>query len=130
MEIAQFMSSNMVSVFSGGILQEYVGDGFGDYGLVSITGAEVSELSRFTAFSAALSSYGAPTGDGGFMPTQNSAAYPTQNSYWSLGSLGPTSLPSSPEQHELVSNFSVTRALGRPKKASHIKYKYQNTIQS
>lgn len=91
-EVAALMSDEMTSVYSGGLVYEYSEEGSG-YGLVSIDGDKVSTKSGFVAYSTALASNPAPSGDGGFTKTTNSAACPSADSNWLVSD---TSLPAIP----------------------------------
>lgn len=92
-EVAALMSSNMTSVYSGGLMYEYSMEANG-YGIVNISGSSVVELPEFTKFASALSNNPAPTGDGGYTSTTNSAACPTKDADWLVDS---TLLPAIPE---------------------------------
>ncbi|PSR78685.1 Glucanosyltransferase-domain-containing protein [Coniella lustricola] len=94
-EVGALMSSNMTSVYSGGLVYEYsVEDGNENYGLVTIVGSSsVSTKSDFSAYSTALSKYPAPTGDGGFTSTTNSVTCPSPDSNWLVSN---TLLPAIP----------------------------------
>lgn len=82
-EVEALMSTDMTGVYSGGIVYQYSeeSDNAG-YGLVSISGSSASQMSDYTAYSTALSSYPAPSGDGGFTSTTNTQACPTVDSEW------------------------------------------------
>ncbi|KKY30506.1 putative glycoside hydrolase family 72 protein [Diaporthe ampelina] len=91
-EVEALMSSEMTSVYSGGLVYEYSDEGNG-YGIVSIDGDSVSEKSDFAAYATALSKNPAPTGDGGFVATTNSQACPSADSDWLVSN---TLLPAIP----------------------------------
>ncbi|ROV98163.1 hypothetical protein VPNG_08598 [Cytospora leucostoma] len=91
-EVAALMSDEMTSVYSGGLVYEYSEES-SHYGLVSVDGDKVSTKSDFLAYSTALASNPAPSGDGGFTKTTNSAACPSANSDWLVSD---TSLPAIP----------------------------------
>lgn len=82
-EVEALMNSEMTGVYSGGVVYEYSNekDNLG-YGLVSISGDSASPLSDFTAYSTALASWPAPSGDGGFTSTTNTQACPTADADW------------------------------------------------
>lgn len=93
-EVKALMSSDMTGVYSGGIVYEYSNEPDNDgYGLVTIQGSSVSEMSDFTAYSTALASNPAPSGDGGFVSTTNSVACPTVDANWDVSD---TALPAIP----------------------------------
>lgn len=82
-EVEALMSTEMTGVYSGGIVYEYSDESDNrGYGLVSISGSSASQLSDFSAYSTALSSWPAPSGDGGFTTTTNTQACPTVDSDW------------------------------------------------
>ncbi|EFW99224.1 beta-glucanosyltransferase gel1 [Grosmannia clavigera kw1407] len=91
-EISALMNSEMTSVYSGGLLYEYALEA-NKFGIASISGTSVSELPEFTKFASALSKNPAPTGDGGFTSTTNTAACPTKDTNWLVDS---TLLPAIP----------------------------------
>lgn len=93
-EVEALMNSEMTGVYSGGIVYEYSKESDNPkYGLVSIDGSSVSQLSDYTAYSTALASYPAPSGDGGFTSTTNTQACPTVDANWSVSD---TLLPAIP----------------------------------
>ncbi|KUI72642.1 1,3-beta-glucanosyltransferase gel1 [Cytospora mali] len=91
-EVEALMSDEMTPVYSGGLVYEYSEEGSG-YGIVSIDGDTISTKSDFTAYSTALASNPAPSGNGGFTSTTNSAACPSADSDWLVSD---TSLPAIP----------------------------------
>lgn len=82
-EVEALMNSEMTGVYSGGIVYQYAeeSDNLG-YGLVSIQGSSVSQMSDFTAYSTALSANPTPTGDGGFTSTTNTQTCPSVDADW------------------------------------------------
>lgn len=104
-EVEALMNAEMTGVYSGGLVYQYSeeSDNAG-YGLVSIDGSSVSELPDFTAYSTALASWPAPTGDGGFTSTSNAVSCPTADANWSVdGSLLPA-IPTGAEKYMTMSN--------------------------
>lgn len=82
-EVEALMNSEMTGVYSGGIVYQYSEESDNPgYGLVSIGGSSVSQMSDYTAYSTALASNPAPTGDGGFTSTTNTQACPSPDSEW------------------------------------------------
>lgn len=82
-EVEALMNSEMTGVYSGGVVYQYSDESDNKgYGLVSISGSSVSQLSDFTAYSTALAANPAPTGDGGFTSTTNTQACPSVDSDW------------------------------------------------
>lgn len=93
-EVEALMNSEMTGVYSGGIVYEYSDESDNPgFGLVSIQGSSVSKLSDFAAYSTALASHPAPTGDGGFTSTTNTQACPSVDSDWLVSN---TLLPAIP----------------------------------
>lgn len=92
------MSDQMSGVYSGGLLYEYSREG-NMFGIVDVSGESnsVKEDSDFDTFKSALAKYPAPSGDGGFTSTTQSAACPTQDTIWDLGKWGESALPAIPE---------------------------------
>lgn len=97
-EVEALMSDDMTSVYSGGLVYEYSEEGSG-YGIVSIDGDTVSTKTDFAAYSTALSKYPAPTGDGGFTSTTNSAACPSADSDWLVSDTALPALPTAAEKY-------------------------------
>lgn len=93
-EVEALMNSEMTGVYSGGIVYQYAEEADNPgYGLVSIQGSSVSEMSDFTAYSTALSANPTPSGDGGFTSTTNTQACPSVDSDWLVSN---TLLPAIP----------------------------------
>lgn len=82
-EVEALMNPEMTNVYSGGIVYQYAEESDNPgYGLVSIEGSSVSQMSDFTAYSTALAANPTPSGDGGFTSTTNSQACPSVDSDW------------------------------------------------
>lgn len=97
-EVQALMSSEMTSVYSGGLVYEYSDEGNG-YGVVSIDGDSVSEKSDFAAYATALSKNAAPTGDGGFTSTTASQACPSPDSDWLVSNTLLPAIPTGASQY-------------------------------
>ncbi|KAM4057581.1 glucanosyltransferase domain-containing protein [Hirsutella rhossiliensis] len=98
-EIAAMMSSEMTSVYSGGLMYEYSVEG-NDFGIVKISGNTVdtdAENGEFKLFASALKDNPAPTGAGGAATTTHSVSCPTKGSDWNVD---PSLVPSMPQQAE------------------------------
>ncbi|KAK0616076.1 Glucanosyltransferase-domain-containing protein [Bombardia bombarda] len=95
-EIAALMSSEMTSVYSGGLLYEYAfeDNGFGIVKIPSVESTTVNEQSDFAKFAKALADNPAPSGNGGASSTTTSAACPTKDANWLVDS---TLLPAIPD---------------------------------
>lgn len=98
-EVEALMNTEMTGVYSGGIVYEYSNEPDNPgYGLVSISGSSASQLSDFSAYSTALSSWPAPTGDGGFTSTTNTQACPTVDADWLVSDTLLPAIPSAAEK--------------------------------
>lgn len=107
-QIGTLSLSDMTRSFSGAIIKQYVGDGIDeDYSLVSINGASVEELARFTALSSMLDTYPAPTDNGDFQAVGATAAWPSSAAGWTIGTgLPPEPTSSSPSTVSLLNLYS------------------------
>lgn len=94
-EMEALMSDEMTPVYSGGLMYEYSLEE-NDFGIVTIDGDTVEEEPEFQKMVSAFSKYPAPTGDGGFTSTTNSAECPPTDSVWDLGDWGSSALPAMP----------------------------------
>lgn len=82
-EVKSLYGSDMVSVYSGGLVYEYSEEG-SKYGLVKINGNSVTELNDFTALKNAFAGTKAPTDDGGFKQNGSPSQCPSQSSTWNV----------------------------------------------
>lgn len=101
-EVEALMNPEMTGVYSGGIVYQYSEESDNPgYGLVSVSGesTSVSELADFTAYSTALASWPAPTGDGGFTSTTNTQACPTADDAWLVSDTLLPAIPSGAEKY-------------------------------
>jgi hypothetical protein len=64
-EVAALYSSEMTSVYSGGLVYEYSEEP-SKYGLVTVSGDSITELADFAALESAFAATANPTGDGGY----------------------------------------------------------------
>ncbi len=97
-EIASLYSTDMTSVFSGGLVYEYSQEGNG-YGLVTIDGDTVVPNSDFTALESAYSAQADPTGDGGATSTSATTTCPTESSEWDVSGDSLPAMPSAAEKY-------------------------------
>lgn len=95
-EIKALMSSQMTSVYSGGLMYEYAvgNNGFGIVELPSGDSTNVIVKDDFGKFAKAMAENPAPSGNGGAKTTSHSVACPTKDVNWLLDT---TDLPSLPE---------------------------------
>jgi len=91
-EIAALYSTNMTSVFSGGLVYEYSEEGNG-FGLVTISGTSVVTATDFPSLASAYSAATNPTGLGGATTTSAVTTCPTESSEWEVSG---DSLPAIP----------------------------------
>jgi 1,3-beta-glucanosyltransferase GAS5 len=91
-EMAALMSSQMTSVYSGGLLYEYALEP-NNFGIVSVSGSQASELPDFGTFKSALAANPAPTGNGGFTSATSATACPTKDAHWRVEGTGLPAIP-------------------------------------
>ncbi|EOA90441.1 glycoside hydrolase family 72 protein [Exserohilum turcica Et28A] len=82
-EIKTLYSSQMTSVYSGGLVYEYSQES-SNYGLVEIDNGQVKELADFQALKSAYSGTPSPQGDGGYRASGSPSECPTQSSTWDV----------------------------------------------
>ncbi|KAF2028791.1 hypothetical protein EK21DRAFT_68926 [Setomelanomma holmii] len=82
-EVASLYSSDMTSVYSGGLVYEYSQED-SNYGLVTISGGSVSELKDFTTLKNAFAKTPAPSGDGGYKSSGSASTCPSKSSTWNV----------------------------------------------
>jgi len=93
-EPASLYSTDMSSVYSGGLVYEYSQEP-SNYGLVEISGDSVSPLPDFDVLKSALAGTPSPEGDGGYNPTGGASDCPAYSSpNWLVKS---DALPSIPD---------------------------------
>lgn len=93
-EIGAMMSSDMTSVYSGGLMYEYSMEA-NDFGIVTLKGNSVEKTDEFDLFKSALAAYPAPTGNGGAASTTHSVSCPTSDASWQVN---PSLVPEMPSQ--------------------------------
>jgi len=94
-EVASLYSSQMTSVYSGGLVYEYSEEGSG-YGLVNINGNSVSETPDFSALQSALAKT-QPSGDGGYKETTSPSKCPRRSNTWEVTDFTGEELPTIPQ---------------------------------
>ena len=80
-EVASLYSTNMTTVYSGGLVYEYSQE-VSNYGLVTIHGSTADPLDDFSKLQQAFQSTPNPSGDGGFTTTNKPAQCPPQSPTW------------------------------------------------
>lgn len=98
-EVATLYGSQMTSVYSGGLVYEYSKEGTAApqdlYGLVSISGSSVTELTDFDSLQSAFQGTPLPTDDGGYLQNGSPSICPTKSSTWLVSG---DALPAMPAQ--------------------------------
>lgn len=94
-EVSALYSSQMTSVYSGGLVYEYSEEGSG-YGLVTINGNSVSETPDFKALQQAYSQT-MPSGDGGYKESGSPSQCPRRSKTWEVTDFTGEELPTIPE---------------------------------
>jgi hypothetical protein len=97
-ELSALMSSQMSSVYSGGLMYEYSTED-NKFGIVEISGNNVEESNEFALLKSALAEYPAPTGDGGAATTTHSVACPSSDSAWNVNPTGIPEMPSEAQKY-------------------------------
>jgi len=92
-EVASLYSSDMTSVYSGGLVYEYVEEG-SNYGLVKLNGNSVTELDDFNALKTAYAGTPNPQGDGGYSSSGAASKCPAKSGTFNVDS---DALPAIPE---------------------------------
>ncbi|KAL1848265.1 1,3-beta-glucanosyltransferase [Paecilomyces lecythidis] len=93
-EVGSLYSTQMTSVYSGGLVYEYSNEG-SNYGLVTINGNSVTERPDFTALQSAFKKTPNPQGDGGYNKTGGANPCPAkQLPAWNVDT---TALPAIPD---------------------------------
>lgn len=92
-EVASLYSKDMTSVYSGGLVYEYVEEG-SKYGLVKLNGNTVTELDDFDALKTAYAGTPNPQGDGGYSQSGAASKCPTKSGTFNVDS---DNLPAIPE---------------------------------
>jgi len=82
-EVAALYSTNMTSVYSGGLAYEYTTEANG-YGLVSTTNGQVAPNADFTRLEAAYKKTPNPSGDGGYSATTTASECPPASDDWEV----------------------------------------------
>ena len=101
-EIATLYSSQMTSVYSGGLVYEYSkeGDDVQDkFGLVDVSSGSIKELGDFTTLQNAFKKTLAPTGDGGYKTDGTASTCPSKSSTWLVGTDGLPAMPPQASQY-------------------------------
>ena len=97
-EISTLYSTQMSSVYSGGLVYEYSKEGDSTqekFGLVDVSSGTPDELPDFSTLEQAYANASNPSGSGGYKPTGNPSNCPAKSSTWLVGS---NALPAMPAQ--------------------------------
>jgi hypothetical protein len=98
-EVKSLYSSDMTSVYSGGLVYEFTEEG-SKYGLVKMDGDHVNELDDFAALKSALAGTPAPSGDGGYKSSGSASECPSKSNTWNV-TISADELPSVPSGVDL-----------------------------
>ncbi|KZF23596.1 glycoside hydrolase family 72 protein [Xylona heveae TC161] len=82
-EVAALYNTEMTSVYSGGLVYEYAEEDNG-YGLVTISGNQITEKDDFTALKNAFANTTNPSGDGGYKSSGSASQCPSKSSTWDV----------------------------------------------
>lgn len=82
-EVASLYSTEMTSVYSGGLVYEYTEEG-SKYGLVTVSGNTVTEGPDFDALKTAFAKTMNPSGDGGYNTTGGASGCPSKSANWNV----------------------------------------------
>ncbi|CAN8105609.1 unnamed protein product [Discula destructiva] len=85
-EVASIYSTNMSSVFSGGIAYEYSYETNG-YGIVEIVDGKITTNEDFDQLADAFAAVTDPAGDGGYTANGSSSTCPTKSADWAVTDL-------------------------------------------
>lgn len=80
-EVSALYGKDMTPVYSGGLVYEYSQEE-SNYGLVKLSGSDVSELPSFAALQSAFSNSAAPSGDGGYKSSGSVSTCPRKSDTW------------------------------------------------
>lgn len=98
-EVKSLYSTDMTSVYSGGLAYEYSEEGSG-YGLVKIKDtSSVSELSGFNYLKNAFAGTKSPSGDGGYSSTSKASECPAQSSNWNVTTADLPTIPKKAQEY-------------------------------
>jgi hypothetical protein len=96
-EVASLYSTDMTSVYSGGLVYEYSEEG-SNFGLVTLKGtggsATVSPKPDFSALATAFKGTSNPSGDGGYNSTGGASGCPVQSANWNVTNDALPAIPS------------------------------------
>jgi len=92
-EVASLYSTVMTGVYSGGLVYEYSQEE-AKFGLVTLSGNNVTELADFSALETAFKATANPTGDGGYNSTGGASGCPVQSANWNVTNDALPAIPS------------------------------------
>lgn len=101
-EIATLYSSQMTSVYSGGLVYEYSKEGDSTqqkFGLVDLSGGSPKELPDFSTLQQAYAKTPAPSDDGGYKPSGSPSTCPSKSSTWLVSGDGLPPMPPQASQY-------------------------------
>ncbi|KAH7380386.1 Glucanosyltransferase-domain-containing protein [Phaeosphaeria sp. MPI-PUGE-AT-0046c] len=95
-EVASIYGSDMMSVYSGGLVYEYSQEE-SNYGLVKLNGGQVSVMKDFNSLKSAFAKTPIPTGDGGYKTSGKPSQCPSKSSTWNV-TISADQLPAFPSK--------------------------------
>lgn len=114
-EVAALYSTNMTSVYSGGLVYEYTVEPNG-YGIVEVgSDGKISPNADFERLQKAYKATSNPTGDGGYKQSGSASKCPAESDDWEAG----TSLPALPNNAKKFMNSGAGTAVGLAGAGSH-----------
>jgi hypothetical protein len=98
-EVSALYNTEMTSVYSGGLVYEYSQEA-SNYGLVTISNGDVTELPDFAALEAAYAGTPNPTGDGGYKASGSASTCPPADPpAWVVGTTLIPVIPAGAQQY-------------------------------
>ncbi|KAL6702620.1 hypothetical protein ACN47E_001289 [Coniothyrium glycines] len=114
-EIASLYSTNMTSVYSGGLVYEYTVEPNG-YGIVEVgSDGEITPNDDFRRLKEAYEATDNPTGDGGYKSTGSASECPAESEDWEAG----TALPAMPTNAQKYMDEGAGQGVGLSGDGSH-----------
>ncbi|KAJ5584611.1 glycolipid-anchored surface protein 5 precursor [Penicillium hispanicum] len=97
-EVSALYSTKMTGVYSGGLVYEYSEEG-SNYGLVKISGDDVTDRPDYDALKSAYSKTANPQGDGSYNSTGGANGCPAKSSSWEVSGDALPAIPAPAEKY-------------------------------
>jgi len=97
-EVASLYSTDMTSVYSGGLAYEYTEEE-NKFGLVKISGNTITKKSDYNELQKMFKNTANPTGDGGYNSTGGASGCPPQSATWNVTSDALPAMPVAAEKY-------------------------------